>query len=262
MQYTNPTAMVWDVGAGPATTSTAYPQVSESIFLMTDDTGKISGSGRLTVLYNTNGPVTYMVADVTGKISNKTAGSAPTVSLSLKASGLTDDTATPGFGVPATASLKFSGTVMANPNTNSEQKQVIGGTLTGTLKGVTPLSAKSASLNFATVLDDTASNAFESHGAVLQSSNNKIQFFAEEATGTGTIKSGAYKVTVKGIELAKGLSATVSGNLGPYTNTVVSGTNSTPVVFQAPITGNLTATDKGQKISGTAPTINASLIWD
>jgi hypothetical protein len=250
--YTNAAAAVWEVTGAPATTATTYPQIFSEVTVTTDDSGKIMGWGPMYIEYNTNEtPYTVVWVSVSGKIGNKTAGSAPAVTLSIKGSGYSPD-GTGGAGVNS-FTMKFTGAVGANPNTNG-QANIVVGTATGKITGQTPLSTKSATF---TLQNATAASSYsfaQAGGDVLQTEKNGVptsmQVFSTEATGKGTIKSGTtYTVKYTGTILAKGLSGTVTGSLGAYTNTI--GTN--PVVFMAPVSATLTGKDKGQVISGTGP---------
>jgi hypothetical protein len=217
------------------------------------------------VVYNTNDtPFTWFVVNITGKIGNKTAGSAPTVTLAIKGTGYTADGK--GGAVLTSAALKFTGAVGANPDTNSEQKQIVVGTLSGTIKGATGnglIDAKSAKVTFANTVAASSFSYAGVGGDVLQSVKNGVPtsmiIFTPDATAKGTIKSGTtYTVKFTGVGLNKGSSGTLTGNMGPYTNNV--GTN--PVVFQAPVSATLTGKEKGQAVSGTAPSfLHANLIW-
>jgi hypothetical protein len=257
--YTNAAAAAWEVNGAPATTGTAYPQVFSDVTAQTDGSGKITGWGAMYIAYNTNEiPYTVVWVSVTGKIGNKTAGSAPAVTLAIKGSGYSPDGN--GGAVVASVSLKFTGAVAANPNTNG-QAQIVVGMLSGNIKGATPLDPKNAKISLLNTTADSDYNFSNPQGAVLQAAKNgvpsSLQFFSSEATGKGTIKSGAtYTVKFSGFGTEKGLSGTLTGSLGNYTNNI--GTN--PVVFLAPVSATLTAKDKGQAISGTGPqSISASL---
>jgi hypothetical protein len=263
--YTNAAAAVWEVDGAPATTSTAYPQVFSEVTAQTDGSGKITGWGEMYIAYNTNEvPYTVLWVSVTGKIGDKTAGAAAAVTLAIKGSGYSPDGK--GGAVLASAALKFTGAVGTNPNTNG-QKQIVVGTLSGNIKGATPLDPKNAKISSSTypslanMTVDSDYNFTDPQGSVLQAAKNgvpsSLQFFSSEATGKGTIKSGAtYTVKFSGFGTEKGLSGTLTGSLGNYTNNI--GTN--PVVFLAPVSATLTAKDKGQAVSGTGPqSISASL---
>jgi hypothetical protein len=264
VNYTNAQAVVWEVNGAPGTTGTAFPQVEPDASVQTDESGKITGTGWMYIDYNTNGtPYTAFVVNITGKIGNKTAGSAPAVTMAIKGTGYTADGK--GGAVLTSAALKFTGAVGTNPNTNSEQKQIVVGTLSGTIKGATGnglIDAKSAKISLANATVSSSSTPLGIGADVLQTAKNGVpssmQIFSAYVTGKGTVKSGTtYTVKFAGAGLGKGLSGTVTGSLGSYTNNI--GTNQ--VVFLAPTSATLTAKDKGQAVSGTAPrSISASLI--
>jgi len=264
VQYTNAAAAAWEVSGAPATTGTNLPKVFQYVTAQTDGSGKITGGGVIFIYETTNAvPVqSVLYVQATGTIGNKTVGAAPTVTLAMKGTGFTLDGV--GGAVPTSATLKFTGTLVPGV-TNSAGQPILSGTLSGNIMGIgsaqTLLDPKNAKVSIATVIDNSSFNFDSPQGDVLQALKNgvpsSVQFWSDFATGNGTIKSGTnYTVKFAGIGMEKGLSGTLTGKLGPYTNNI----GASAIVFQAPVTATLTAKDKGQKISGTGPqSISVSL---
>jgi hypothetical protein len=250
--FTNPEMTVWRVNSGPQTTSGAASSINSDLSLNTDGSGKISGSGWMFINYGTNAGFSQVIVDVTGRIGS-TATKPVSVSLQIHGSGYTSDGVGGGSGLQA--NFKFTGAPGTNPdNTNST---VIIGTLTGDLRGKTPLAAKDAKVSETATLGSDSSIPNIS-ADVLQSTRRMIVFESDPFAGVGTIHLADYKFTVKGTGRDSGGSIGVSGTLTSYTNNV--GTN--PVVFLAPSGGNAKGKVNGQVISGTAATTTANLISD
>ncbi|MCX6928630.1 MAG: hypothetical protein NT154_36275 [Verrucomicrobia bacterium] len=259
---TNVTASFWDI-SGAAESLTGFPDVFDSsVYCNTDGSGKITGAGWTGIDFNTNYvPFTWFTTDVSGKIAMK--GDKTSVTMTIKGEGYTADGQ--GFAQPTSFNVKFTGQPGPNPDTNSSQKLVILGTMTGTIKGTTPLGNKSAKItNLPAIIRDYNCNLnFMSLNAdVLQTMKDngtgKQLIFGSEYTGNGSIKSGSYKATLKGVGENKGLTLNVEGSMGLYTNSYI-GTNMVP--FTAPITVNITKGKiNGQTVGGLASHVEAHLI--
>src|SRR5690242_6287070 len=67
--WTNSAAVIWDVNGAPRTPGGALPEITQSVAVDTDASGKITGSGTMAIAYNSTGlPLSRFVVDVTGKI--------------------------------------------------------------------------------------------------------------------------------------------------------------------------------------------------
>ena len=259
---TNPTASFWDVYGAP-TTPSGFPEVGSSVSASTDGSGKIVGAGMVYIDFNTNFiPFSAFTADVSGKIGNK--GSATTVSVTVKGTGYT--ASGDGTGQPASYSVKFTGKPGPNPNTNSSQKVIIVGTGSVSIKGTTPLGAKSATIKSLPMVINSSSLSFVNIEAdVLQTlksiTSGKQQLFGNSFTGTGTVNTKGYTANVKGVGAEKGNTLTVTGSMGLYTNTIQVGTSSVVVPFTAPTSATITKGKiQGQSVSGLASRVTAYLI--
>src|ERR1044071_2419143 len=70
IRYTNSSAQYWSVNGGPSTTGTSFLGIDPSNgYVQTDGSGRITGSGELTVTYNTSGvPFSVFYVDYTGRV--------------------------------------------------------------------------------------------------------------------------------------------------------------------------------------------------
>lgn len=263
--YTNVDAKVWSVNGGPETPPGAiYPQFvyQGGGNVDTDGSGKIYGVGVWHIYYSSNSaPFSVVFASITGKLTGK-IGSPASVTLTINGEGYTADGL--GYADPGVVNLKFTGQPGVNPANTNLQAMV--GSLTGTIKGYTPLGAKSYKIPAGRV--SYINNSYGSYASlyadVLQSSQGKMQLMDTSIQGTGAIKSdGTYKAAVKGIGWQKGLSVSVSGTVGLYTNSIYSGTNVIVVPFLAPNSANIAKTSKakGQAIQGSASSVHALLVY-
>ncbi len=259
--YTNVDARVWSVDGGPENPSDAiFPQLDyRGGSVGTDSSGKISGVGRWTVTYSSSGtPSSTFYGTVSGKLAGK-IGSPATVTMTIKGDGYT--VYGTGLATPFKGNLKFTGQVGASPVNLNVQRMV--GTLSGSFSGSTPMDPQGFKLppsRVAYVPNSDFGYAGISAN-VLQSSKGKMQLFGTSLQGNGSIKDKTtYKATVKGVGSEKGLSVSLSGNVGLYTGTV--GTNAVP--FLAPATAEILKGSKwnGQAIQGVASSITARLIVD
>jgi hypothetical protein len=233
----------------------------------TDGSGKIVGAGGVEMAFGTN-PPPYSVfsSSVSGKVSNSGKGTT-TVSLQIKGTGMT--VTGDGTGQPASYTVKFTGTPVANTDTNSSQPLIISGTASVTIKGNTPLGSKSytiKTLPMTMSVNAATLTSVNFNADVLQNikstSSGTMQIFGESFTGKGNIKNGAYTASIKGLGNQNGNSLTVQGTMGVYTNTITIGTNVTPVLFTAPTTANITKGKiEGQTVTGIAFTrVTANLL--
>ncbi len=258
VEFTNTTATIWEVWGIPQTTS-GFPAIENwSINADTDGSGKVSGYGVVGIEENTNGvPWSYIPVEVKGKMSKK--GSAATSTLTIKGKGYRADGA--GGGEAVSLNLKFTGQPGVNP-LNTNQTRIVG-KLTGNWKA----GKTNTKIDRSAVITQSDKWQLDVEGDVLQNAK-KMQLFDRDLTGTGSIKkNNTYSLKVKGTGWNKGSSATLTGNLGAYTNNVVIGTNLTAVVFQAPVTADLKGKVQGQTVTdqGNAKrdsnSIWAGLIW-
>jgi len=258
------TSSYWNISGTPTTPSGTYnPEVFNSVDCQTDGSGKIVGAGGVEFAFGTNPPpYSVFTTSVSGKVSNSGKGST-TVSLQIKGTGMT--VTGDGTGQPASYTLKFTGTPVPNPDTNSSQPLIIGGTASVTIKGTTPLGAKSytiKSLPMTMSVDAATLNSVNFNADVLQNikstSSGTMQIFGDSFTGKGTIKSGTYTASIKGVGSDSGQTVTVQGTMGVYTNSI--GTN--VVLFTAPTTAGITKGKiKGQTLTGVAFTrVTANLL--
>lgn len=257
------TSAYWSVDGTPTTPSGAYsPEVYNSVDCSTDGSGKIVGAGMVYLAFGTNiPPYSLFTASVSGKISQK--GSTTTVSMQIKGTGMTVNG--DGTGQPASYTVSFTGSPVPNPDTNSTQPLIIGGTASVTIKGTTPLGPKSFTAKSVpmTINDNSAFlNSVNFDASVLQNikstSSGTMQIFGDSFTGKANIKSGTYTASIKGVGSEAGLTLTVQGTMGVYTNSI--GTNA--VLFTAPTTANITKGKiNGQTVTGVAFTrVTANLL--
>ncbi|MEY2430180.1 MAG: hypothetical protein QOJ40_3065 [Verrucomicrobiota bacterium] len=253
--FTNDSAGYWSVNGAPTTTGTSFLQITpinRSASVQTDDTGKITGTGMLQVIYNQAGlPYSIFTVTYSGQISSP-SGAPPIVKIAIKGSGYTVD----GTGGPTTTansmSLEFVGQPGPNPLNNNQTRIV--GQLTGTIRGQTPLATVSATLpSLQAVISGSSSNVISLNTTVVQS-NTRMVLFKTGFSGGGVIhSSGGYTLSLVGADANHGETLLFSGMMGPYTNQI----SGNPVGFTAPVSAQFKGKIKGQLVSGTA---DASLI--
>ena len=248
INYTNNSAQYWSVNGGPTTTGTSFLQIVPGFpYVQTDGFGHISGSGALTVTYNTAGvPFSVFYVDYVGRVVAN-AVVPTTVTLLIKGSGYTIDGSGHATATNNTISLKFTGQPGINP-LNKNQTKILGN-LTGMIRGPTPLGNNQAIPAVQVVFTGFASRAdFVSLSPDVLQSTRRIQLFDSSLSGLGTITGSTYKLTARGSGLGRGAIIGVNGFLGSYTNFV--GTNA--VGFTAPISAELKGKVQGQVVSGSA----------
>jgi hypothetical protein len=244
--FTNAEAAYWSVNGAPKTTGTLFTQIlPSSTSVQTDNSGKISGNGMLTVLYNTAGvPYSTFAVSYSGQITAP-AGSAPTVTMSIHGAGFTID----GTGQPTTAlnsiSLKFVG----QPGLFNGQTNILG-QFSGSIRGKTPLSDTSANLppSLQAVIPASSLSYVTVSTDVVQS-QKRMLFFDNGATGSGSIgSSDSFRFNYFGTGDNHGEVLLASGVLGPYTNVI----NSSNVTFLAPVSVQFKGKVEGQVVSSSA----------
>jgi hypothetical protein len=258
--FTNVDARYWSVTGGPENPDDAiYPQLNyrSGGGVVTDSSGKISGVGRWTVTYSAAGtPSSTLYGTVSGKLARK-VGSPATVTMTIKGEGYTVNGT--GFATPFKGSLKFTGQAGTSPaNTNF---QVMVGTLSGSFSGSTVVGAKGFKIPPGRVayVPDSDSRPVLISATVLQSSKATMKFLGTGVQGNGSIKDKTtYRATVKGVGSSKGVSVSLSGNVGLYTQNV----DSNAIPFLAPTTAEILKGSKwnGQEIQGVASSITVRLI--
>ena len=258
--WTNSGAVIWDVNGAPRTPGGALPEISQSVAVDTDASGKITGSGTMAIAYNSTGlPLSRFVVDLTGKISSTPSKPTASVTINIKGSGYTIDGTGGATTTLNTLNLKFIGAPGPSPS-NPNQTRIVG-TLSGTIKGSTPLASNSAKLSGLVAFINNSSAGFAELSTPILQSTKRMLVFDPNWSGNGSInKTNGYKFHVKGIGPNRGATLNVAGGLGSYTNNV--GTN--PVVFLAPISAEAKGKMAGQAVSGdaTSANITASLITD
>jgi hypothetical protein len=243
--WTNTEATVWDVNGAPRTPGGGFPEISQSSAVQTDGAGKISGTGSMEITYNSTGvPFSRFATDIRGRISSTASKPTPVVLLTIKGAGFTTDET--GFSAPTSLSLKFTGTPGPNPS-NPNQIRIVG-TVSGTIKGTTPLGEKSAKISsLVALISSSSSDPAGLSVSILQGTKTMLVLDRDWA-GRGSIitRTNGYKLAVRGIGLNRGSSLALAGSLGAHTNSF--GTNQ--FIFNAPVTAN----GKG-KIAGQAVTL-------
>jgi hypothetical protein len=255
----NANAKVWSVRGGPQNpVDTIYPHFDyRGGSVDTDGSGKISGVGEWRITYSSTGtPFTTFYGTVSGKLAGK-IGSAPTVTMTVKADGYTVDGT--NYAKPFKGSFKFTGQAGTTPGNANNPAMV--GNITGSASGSTPVDPKGFKLLSGRVayIDRSGFDYARINADVLQSSTGKMQLFSTSIQGNGSIKDSAtYKATVKGAGFDKGVSVSFSGTMGLLNQLV--GTNS--VTFLAPTTAEVLKGSKlnGQAIQGPASRVTADFI--
>jgi hypothetical protein len=234
----------WTVTGGPRTTGNLFVQITPgSTDVRTDSAGKITGSGRLLVKYApASAHFSSFAVEYTGQISSR-PGSLPTVSLTIKGNGFTSD----GTGQATTTlnslQLKFTGVPGINPLNTRDTRMV--GTLTGSIRGKTPLDSFGTQLpDLPAVITSSSRQSLDISTDVAQS-DNRMLLYDSASTGLGTIRDGSYKFTTRGNGNRRGNTLVVNGVMGLYS--VDMGTNT--VVVSAPGTAQLQGKVNGQFIS-------------
>lgn len=262
LAFTNAQASYWSVDGAPQTTGTTFIKVTpNNTSVQTDNSGHISGNGLLTVTYNTaQVPFSTFSVSYSGQITSP-AGFTPTATVFIRGPGFTVD----GSGQPTTTlnsiSLKFVGQPGINPLNNGNQFRIVG-QLTGMIRGPTPLtqvgSGTAVLPSLQAVITGSRSNLVALNLDVVQS-QNRMQIFANGATGSGTIGiTNSFKLNVLGSGSNRGYALLATGVLGSYTN-VIGPSN---VAFLAPISVELKGKINGQVVSGSVNSnqISAGLI--
>ena len=257
--FTNVEARIWSVGGGPENPADAiYPQLEyRGGNVDADSSGKISGVGRWTVTYSATGtPSSTFYGTVSGKLAGK-VGSPATVTMTIKGNGYT--VYGTGLATPFKGNLKFTGQAGISPVNPNVQRMV--GTLSGSFSGSTPMDSKGFKFPPGRVgyIDRSGFDYAGISANVLQSSKGKMQLFSTGIQGNGSIKDKTtYQATVKGVGFNKGVSVSLSGTIGLFTQNV--GSNAVP--FLAPTTAEILKGSKwnGQEIQGMASSITARLI--
>jgi hypothetical protein len=258
--FTNDTAGYWSVNGAPTTTGTSFVQitpVSRSSSVQTDDSGRITGTGMLQVVYNQAGlPYSIFTVTYSGQISGPT-GAPPIVKIMIRGLGYTVD----GTGGPTTTvnsmSLEFIGQPGPNP-LNTNQARIVG-QLTGTIRGQTPLATVSATLpSLQAVITGSSSNVISLNTTVVQSATQMLLFKAGFLGGGSIGSKGGYIMHTVGTDANHGESLLFSGMMGPYTNQI----SGNPVAFTAPVSAQFKGKIKGQLVTGSADAslINATLV--
>ena len=256
--WTNTQAAVWDVRGAPRTSGGSFPELSQSAAVQTDAAGKISGTGTMEITYNSTGvPFSRFAVDIGGRISSSISKPTSAVILSIKGSGFTTDET--GFSAPASLSLKFTGSPGPDP-TNPNRTRIVG-TVSGTIRGSTPLGEKSAKISGLVAFISNSSAGFtELSVSILQSAKTMVVLDRDWAGhGSMNTRTNGYKLAVRGIGLNRGSSLALAGSLGAHTNDF--GTNQA-ITFDAPVTMNGKGKIAGQAVSLQDAEINASLITD
>jgi len=257
IRYTNNSAQYWSVNGGPTTTGTSFLGVFPSgSSVQTDGSGRISGSGELTVTYNTSGlPYSVFYVDYVGRVFSS-ATVPTTVTLLAKGRGYSVDGSGQATAINNSISLKFIGAPGVNP-LNKNQTKIVGN-LSGKIFGATPLGNNPTLPAVQAVFTSSSAGFVRVTPDVLQS-GRRMQLFDSSYAGLGTISGSTYKFTGRGYGLGRGALLTFSGFMGAYTNTI--GTNA--VGFTAPISADLKGKVLGQIVSGTAAPnqINPDLIY-
>jgi hypothetical protein len=253
--WTNSTATVWDVNGSARTTGGTFPNFSPSgMSVQTDGSGKITGAGMMRLDYNTMGsPSTLFVVDIKGRISSSVSKPAAVVTLNLRGTGFTSD-ATGTNATLTTMNLKFTGQPGVDP-ANANLIRIVG-TLSGSIRGATPLGAPSARIDgLVAYINNSGSNPAEFSADVLQSARAML-IFDSAWTGHGAIntRTDTYKLGVRGASQNQGSTLALTGDLGSYTN------NTLPNGFAAPVTMNAKGKVEGQAVLGTNAQISVRLI--
>src|SRR5262245_54072932 len=85
------TALLFLPNRSVSTPLGTFPQLTSFVDLRTDGSGKITGSGYLTIRYSSNAlPASYFQVDVTGNVTGKD-GANTKVKLSIKGTGYSDN---------------------------------------------------------------------------------------------------------------------------------------------------------------------------
>src|SRR5437867_5096560 len=83
------TALLFLPYYAPSTPAGVFPRLESRISVSTDGSGKLTGSGNITVTYNSNGfPYSVFQADVTGNVTGKD-GANTQVKMNVKGTGYT-----------------------------------------------------------------------------------------------------------------------------------------------------------------------------
>jgi hypothetical protein len=258
--FTNASAGYWSVNGAPQTTGTTFLQVtpvSHTTSLQTDNTGKITGSGMVEVTYNQAGvPFSVFYVTYGGQISAP-AGQPLTATVLIRGSGFTADGTGHATTTLNTLNLKFVGQPGINP-LNTNQLRIVG-SLTGSVRGATPLSPVAATLpSLQAVIPSSSSNLMSVSTTVVQSQRRMV-LLDSGYSGSGSIGvNNDYKFQSLGTDTSRGAIFLFNGVLGPCANVF----NQTTNIFSGPISAQFKGKIKGQTVSGVAAPsqINCNLV--